>query len=183
MNKLRKLAFKLRGGVWTALFIAILIVAKPTNSSMFWGLSLVVLGQILRFWAVGTIQKYRGEEVKADRLVTWGAYSLARNPLYVANGLIGAGWSIMAGGAAFIIFAVTYIVLYVWLIIPHEEDFLRGKFGVEYVDYCRKTGRFFPKSMPCLGGSYSPQILLKSERHSLIMTIVGSILILLKGFF
>lgn len=178
-DELQSRAFRLRGGVWTVLFLAILSVSSPSPVRVFIGLFPVVLGQFLRFWAVGCIVLYRGEKVKANRLVTWGPYSLARNPLYVANGLIGLGWGIMSGLWGVVLFALTFWVLYCLLIVPWEEEFLRKKFGKSYVSYCRSVGAFFPKRIPpeVVSGPFDPSIIRKSEIHSLAVTLLGTALI------
>ncbi len=179
----RAWAFKFRGGIWTALFVVILALARPLTGRIFAGLVLVVLGQLLRFWGVGCITLYRGEEVKAQRLATWGPYALVRNPLYVANGLLGLGWAWMSGNAATVVFLVSFYVLYGVLIVPHEEAFLSQKFGQEYEDYKKRVGRFIPKNFSketrsrVRAGSYDASILMKSEIHSLLVTVVGTILI------
>ena len=182
INKLGDWVFKLRGGIWTLLFLAIILMAEPTWESFRLGLIFVVLGQLLRFWAVGCIGKYRGEVVGAEKLVTTGAYAFARNPLYFANGLIGVGWSIISGRYTLLFFVIAFLIVYVLIIIPREEAFLREKFGVEYDTYCGKTGMFYPKTFPVSfkSESFSFYILWKSERHSLYMTILGTVLLTIK---
>ena len=59
MQAFRQKIFKLRGGIWTVLFLMILLLARPTLRSILLGLPLVVLGQAWRFWAVGCIGRYR----------------------------------------------------------------------------------------------------------------------------
>jgi protein-S-isoprenylcysteine O-methyltransferase Ste14 len=182
MHNFGDLIFKLRGGIWTLLFLVLFIMAEPTWERFFSGLVLVSIGQLLRFWAVGYIGKYRGEVVKAEKLVTTGAYALSRNPLYFANGLIGVGWGIISGWYALLFFIIAFIIVYVLIIIPREEAFLREKFGVEYVDYCRKTGMFYPKTWPVNIKSvdYNKHVLWNSERHSLYMTLLGTVLLAFK---
>ena len=183
IQRRRELAFKYRGGVWTALFVVILALARPQPPRLAAGIALVIAGQALRCWGVGCIKRYRGEEVKADELATWGPYALVRNPLYVGNGLIGLGWAWISGNVATIIFVVAFWALYDLLIVPHEEAFLRGKFGAQYEDYCTRVGRFFPKNFSretlshVRDGSYDASILFKSEIHSLWVHIVGTALI------
>lgn len=178
-DDLQSHAFRFRGGVWTLLFLFILSVSDPSPSRVLFGVSLAVLGQCLRFWAVGCIILYRGERVKANRLVTWGPYSLARNPLYLANGLIGLGWGIMSGFWGTVLFALTFWLLYGILIVPWEESFLNRKFGKSYISYCRSVGAFCPKKLPvCLvPGPFDPSVIWRSEIHSLIVTVLGTILI------
>ncbi len=140
------------------------------------GLIPILLGQLLRFWAVGCIVLYRGEMVKAEKLVTWGPYSIFRNPLYVANGLIGLGWGLMAGLWGLALFLITFLVLYVLLIIPWEERFLLAKFGDEYRDYSRSVGAFGPKRWPprFKKGPFEPSVIWKSEIHSVMVTVIGT---------
>ena len=104
MRTIREKVFRLRGGIWTLLFLLILLLARPTRQSLLLGLPFVVLGQAWRFWAVGCIGRYRGEAVGAERLATWGPYAFMRNPLYFGNGLIGLGWGLMAGPWAAVLF-------------------------------------------------------------------------------
>ena len=178
-------AFKMRGGLWTLLFVLILAMARPTPRSLALGLGPVVLGQLWRFWAAGSIGRYRGEAVGAERLATRGPYALMRNPLYFGNGLIGLGWGIMAGPWAALIFIAGFAVLYGMLIIPHEEAFLAGRFGEEYEAYCRTTGAFWPRSWPGgrLKGPFDPGVLWRSESHTLLTTVAGTCLIAARRFF
>ncbi len=181
LSAVRKGAFKYRGGLWTLLFAVILLWARPQADRAVLGVALVVLGQLLRFWAVGCIALYRGEEVKAARLTTWGPYSVVRNPLYVANGLIGLGWAWMSGPAMALLFLLAFALLYGYLIVPHEEAFLEERFGQAYRDYKAAVGAFFPKSwgfLKGLKGPYDPSVLLRSEIHSLWVTLAGTALIL-----
>ena len=185
LSPIRKQAFRLRGGVWTLLFVVILFLAHPTGKSILTGLLLVVPGQLLRFWAVGCIGRYRGERVGAEALATWGPYAFVRNPLYVGNGVIGLGWAVMAGPWAIVVFVVTFVLLYTVLIVPHEEAFLLEKFGDAYRRYRDTTGRFIPKSWPTgrIAGAFDRRVLWISERHSLLTTVVGTLLIAGKMLF
>ena len=171
----------MRGGLWTLLFIAILFMSeKATLRRVIPALVIVIAGQLWRCWASGCIGLYRGENVKANSLASKGAYALMRNPLYFGNFLIGLGWSIIAGFRAVIIFVVSFYVLYVLVIIPHEEKFLRQKFGREYEDYCVRVKRFFPVhiSMKDLAVSFNKDILMRSEIHTIYSTIAGTFIII-----
>jgi protein-S-isoprenylcysteine O-methyltransferase Ste14 len=158
-------------------------MAHPTKLSVACGLPFVVLGQAIRFWAAGCIGRYRGERVGAQALTTWGPYAFVRNPLYAGNALIGFGWSVMSDPLAIAAFVITFVLLYTVLIVPHEESFLLKKFGDEYSRYRERTGRFFPVAWPGgrVSGPFDRKVLWKSEFHSLLTTIVGSLLIIIKG--
>jgi protein-S-isoprenylcysteine O-methyltransferase Ste14 len=182
IESIREKAFQLRGGIWTILFAAILFLAYPTALSVTYGVPFVVLGQALRFWAAGCIGRYRGERVGALSLATWGPYAFVRNPLYVGNGLIGLGWSVMADPLAIAVFVITFVLLYTVLIVPHEESFLLEKFGVEYSRYKERTGSFFPNAWPSgrISGPFDSKVLWVSEFYSLLTTVAGSLLIIAK---
>ena len=183
VETVKEKAFQLRGGIWTLLFFAILYLAHPTKLSVAGGAPFVVLGQALRFWAAGCIGRYRGESVSATALTTWGPYAFVRNPLYIGNAFIGFGWSLMADPLAIAVFVITFVLLYTVLIVPHEESFLMKKFGVEYSRYRKMTGSFFPTGWPVgrIDGPFDRKVLWKSESHSLLTTVVGSLLIIAKG--
>lgn len=167
-------AFKWRGGLWTLFFVLLFPFAHPTVLRVGLGLPLVVAAQAYRFWAVGCIRRYRGEAVGAQQLTTWGPYALSRNPLYLANGVMGLGWALMVGWWALLPYAVFFWVLYALLIIPHEEGFLRQKFGQAYEDFCRDVPALFPnlRRLGCCGGPYDSSVLWNSERHSLWVTVL-----------
>ena len=179
-DALRALIFKLRGGLWTALYLLIFLLASPEKSRLVSSLLLVALGQLIRFWASGCIVKYRGEKVGAEQLVTWGPYAFVRNPLYVGNGLIGLGWALLAGPLVVALFLTSFFLIYGVWIVPYEESFLEKKFGEAYSAYCQSTGRFIPSFWPGdrLHGPYDWSIVWRSERHSLWITLAGTALLL-----
>ena len=84
LAEIRKAAFKWRGGIWTAFYLVIFFLAKPVYESVLFGLVFVIAGQAIRFWAAGSIGLYRGVEVKASCLVTWGPYALSGIPCILA---------------------------------------------------------------------------------------------------
>ena len=171
----------MRGGLWTLLFVIILFMLEPASLlRVISCLALVSLGQLWRCWAAGFIGLYRGENVKANSLATKGPYSLMRNPLYFGNFVIGFGWSIMAGIKGIIIFTLCFYVLYVLVIIPHEEKFLLSKFGTDFENYCARVKRFWPSSLNFsdLHGNFDSEIIMRSEIHTIISTITGTIIIL-----
>ena len=181
MTDIRAAVFKMRGGIWTALFLAVWFLAEPPGAyRSFFGLLLVLLGQLLRFWAAGCITRYRGEHVGAARLTTWGPYGVVRNPLYGGNWLIGAGWGVFAGWKALLLFVLSFWVLYCAIIVPYEEEYLSKTFGDAYARYHAGTGRFLPRgiSQDRLRGPFDFSVLWRSERHSFYVTLAGTLLLL-----
>ena len=97
MSGLREAVFKLRGGAWTALFLLVLLFAKPTSpGALAAGLVLVALGR--RSGSGRRLHlKISGRDCGCRTARDWGP-TLVRNPLYTGNWLIGAGWGLIAAG-------------------------------------------------------------------------------------
>ena len=81
---------------------------------------------------------------KQHQPVTSGPYRWVRHPLYIVGasmfisfGMTADNWFIaMLGALTFIVMAIR---------TPKEESNLIEKFGDEYREYMKRTGRFFPK--------------------------------------
>jgi protein-S-isoprenylcysteine O-methyltransferase Ste14 len=81
---------------------------------------------------------------KEHKLVTGGIYKYIRHPLYtfgssmfIAFGMMADSWFIAALGI------LTFILMAIRT--PKEEANLIAKFGDEYREYMKRTGRFLPK--------------------------------------
>ena len=81
---------------------------------------------------------------KDHKLVTSGPYRWVRHPLYtvgssmfVAFGMMADNWFIAGLGV------LTFIMMAIRT--PQEEANLIEKFGDEYLDYMKRTGRFLPR--------------------------------------
>ncbi len=76
-------------------------------------------------------------------LITSGPYRWVRNPLYVAGGLLFSGLGLVSA-SWFLMAGVALGTVLVRLRLPKEEAELEARFGQEYRDYARRTGRFLP---------------------------------------
>jgi protein-S-isoprenylcysteine O-methyltransferase Ste14 len=112
------------------------------------GLGLALLGQLIRCTTIGLVYIIRGgrdHKVYADTLVTEGIYNHVRNPMYLGNFFLIAGFALASNRWVFLI-AGTAIAVYVHrAMIAAEEHFLRGKFGSPFDDYCARVPRFLPR--------------------------------------
>lgn len=105
---------------------------------------LCVLGIYWLFSSIGSGISPTSATRKEHKLVTSGPYHWVRHPLYtvgaslfIAFGMMADNWFIaMLGVLAFIGMAIR---------TPKEEANLIEKFGDEYREYMKRTGRFFPK--------------------------------------
>lgn len=85
-----------------------------------------------------TIMPHRG----SDHLVTTGAFSFTRNPIYLANTLLMIGVALITGIAWFIPLGIAAAFLTQKLAIEREEKHLTLKFGKRYRDYAKKVRRW-----------------------------------------
>lgn len=144
-KKISSLAFKGRGLFWGFFAAGILIFPGQFSAIRFvLGALLVLAGQALRFWAAGFIPKYRTETIGAPVLITWGPYAYVRNPLYAGNALMGLGWALMVSWGWVGAFVAAFMLLYSFIVIPAEEDFLTEKFGAAYHDYRSQVPALVP---------------------------------------
>jgi len=75
-------------------------------------------------------------------LITGGIFRYSRNPLYLSLLTIYLGLLLVFANVAM----AANLGLSVFLILRQifrEEQFLLRRYGEEYIEYCRKTGRFF----------------------------------------
>ena len=130
------------------LFLGIPLVMPGTTSPFRWevGLALIVIGEAVRLAGVaaaGTVTRRRSRGVQ--RLVTYGIFAWARNPLYIGNFLIWMGFVTISGVLWFLPIAVLLFALEYELIVRYEEGVLESIFGREYLDYKQETPRWIPR--------------------------------------
>lgn len=106
------------------------------------GFLLIVAGVGLWIYAV-IIQKI-GDEIKKGSLVTEGAYSVVRNPVYSAFILLFTGILLRTNNMLLLILPVVFWVYLTILLKCTEEKWLLEKFGEEYITYCRSVNRVIP---------------------------------------
>lgn len=122
------------------------VAALPQVISLIRPLGYVLLLIGLVMWATAIIQLLTG--FSKGRLVTTGAYGVARNPIYSsATFFIFPGISLLT--FAWVYFAVS-IFLYVGVLIfiGKEEEQLTRAFGKDYEDYRARVDRLVPFKKP-----------------------------------
>ncbi len=125
------------GFVVAALF---LIFARPSWTTLAWGLLLIVPGLWLRAYAAGYVKKNA-------ELTRTGPYAYTRNPLYLGSMSIAAGFAVAAGRWWL---AVLLIVMFLAIYVPtilSEEEYLRGAFP-QFEEYAERVPRLLPRLTP-----------------------------------
>jgi protein-S-isoprenylcysteine O-methyltransferase Ste14 len=112
------------------------------------GVLLCALGQALRIVTIGYRYVVRGglkKRIWANDLVQEGMFAHARNPLYLGNILMFSGLAIVQGSPVACLTGIPVVILAYWCITLAEEQFLAGKFGATYAEYCARVNRFIPQ--------------------------------------
>lgn len=113
------------------LFGAIVLwLAAPTRETLAVGVAVASLGEGLRVWAAGHINKAR--EVTAS-----GPYRFIAHPLYAGSSIMGAGLAIASGRAIVAAVVLVYLAVAVGAAMTTEEGDLRRRFGERYESYRR----------------------------------------------
>ena len=107
-----------------------LVLARPTWISWGAGLLIACVGEAIRIWAAGHLQKSR--EVTRS-----GPYRWTRHPLYVGSGVIALGVVIAASSALVALLGAAYVGITIPMAIRAEEAFLQRTFGPTYDLYRR----------------------------------------------
>jgi protein-S-isoprenylcysteine O-methyltransferase Ste14 len=106
-----------------------------------------ILGSILMYWTLSSLGKNLTDTVvtRAEAtLVTHGPYRWVRHPFYVTAALLMASVTVLA--ANWLIGAGSLLVLGLLAVrTPKEEQMLIERFGQQYQDYMKNTGRFIPR--------------------------------------
>jgi protein-S-isoprenylcysteine O-methyltransferase Ste14 len=122
------------------LVVAALLLARYNPRFLIPSLILVVIGELIRIWAAGHLQK---EKI----LTTGGPYRFIRNPLYLGSFLIAIGFGLISGSIWVWILVVAYFALVYIPVIRYEETILREKFS-EYPAYAEKVPALYPTVFP-----------------------------------
>lgn len=112
------------------------------------GCLVTCLGFGLFVWSVLARGRFATSwEMPSDQvLVTWGPYRFVRHPSYLAYFIMFIGFFLLVLNLLAVIPLVA-IPGYVML-VDKEEELLIRRFGEEFVEYRRKTGRFLPRRKP-----------------------------------
>lgn len=117
--------------------IAAILLAKPNLFSLLLGAGICLIGLLLRAWASGHLKKEK-------ELIMSGPYRYTRNPLYLANGIIGISVVIASRSWWLLGIFAAYFILFYPLVMKIEEEKLNAFFPEDFADYRKKVPLFFP---------------------------------------
>ena len=154
----------------------LLFLARPTPGLFLAGLTLVVAGEAVRFWAAGHL-------LKTAELVTSGPYRYTRNPLYLGRLLILSGLCVMAHlpyGGSWIALAVGWAVFFGYY-LPRKERVeparLAALHGAAFERYHRAVPALLPTLRAYPDGEKKRWSLDRMVRNREYWMVVGLLLI------
>ena len=136
----QKIARRARVPLGFVVAAVFLLFARPTWTTLAWGLVLVIPGLWLRGYAAGYVKKNA-------ELTRTGPYAYTRNPLYLGSMSIAAGFAVAAGRWWLVALLVAmFLAIYLPTILS-EEKFLQGMFP-QFEEYARRVPRLLPRLTP-----------------------------------
>ena len=159
--------------IWATAPVIVLLLAfaHPSITSLSVGAAIVLLGEAGRAWASGYIDKNA-------RLATAGPYRFTRNPLYFANGVIFAGFCIMAANPwAAMLGLVLFTIIY-RPVLRHEAQYMETLFGDEFRQWAATVPLFFPRWTRYPGrGHYAWSLVWKHREHKNALAMLAGIML------
>jgi protein-S-isoprenylcysteine O-methyltransferase Ste14 len=119
----------------------VLALARPTPASLLLGLPLAVVGEGIRIWASGHIEKTKC-------LATGGPYAHSRNPLYVGSLLLALGVAVACASPWVVVAVAAYFLAFYPSVMREEEAFLASKFPEVHAAWARAVPLFWPRPSP-----------------------------------
>jgi protein-S-isoprenylcysteine O-methyltransferase Ste14 len=154
--------------------IVFLAFCRPTARSIVIGVSIAVVGLLLRAWACGHLRK--GKELDIS-----GPYAYTRNPLYLGSFLITIGFG-AASNVWWLAAAAVVFFLSIYLpVINVETSELESVMGDDYREYAAGVPRFLPRLTPWRkeARGFDFQLYLKNGEYMAVIGVVAAALALI----
>lgn len=108
--------------------VAVLYLALPTPRSLAIGGAIALVGELLRIWAAGHLEK--GREVTQS-----GPYRFTRHPLYAGSAIVAIGAAVATAQVSTAALIGSYMAITILSSVRHEERNMRARFGDGYDAY------------------------------------------------
>lgn len=108
-----------------------------------WYVGFSICFVVSSFSSLAIVQMGLDQAMGANRaLKTDGLFARSRNPTYIANITLCAGFVLLAASTPALVAAGALAVLYITA-VPHEERWLLQTYGQAYSDYQKRVKRWF----------------------------------------
>lgn len=139
--------------------VAAAILSQPTWASWRRGLAIAIVGEIIRVWAAGHLEK--SQEVTRS-----GPYRWTRHPLYVGSSVIAAGVVVASRSPVVAALTVVYMGATLTAAVRTEEAFLRRAFGETYDQYSRS-------SAPAMHRPFSIERAIRNREYRAVVGVLA----------
>ena len=150
--------------------VLVIVLAQPTGGTIAIGMSIAALGEAIRFWAAGHLNKSR--EVTSS-----GPYRWVGHPLYFGSTVMGIGLAIACASAAVAVLIGTYLAATLTAAIKSEEAYLRRAFGEQY-DLYRSGVAEKRRRQAASGRRFSLRQAIANREYRAVVGLVVAILML-----
>ncbi len=150
-----------------ATVLAALLLARPTWTSWRIGLAVALVGEGIRIWAAGHLEKSR--EVTRS-----GPYRWMAHPLYVGSSVLALGVVIAAAHPAVGVLALAYMGATILAAVRTEEAHLRQAFGPDYDDYRASRAAPMPRTFSLA------RVIRNREYRAMLGVVAGFALLALR---
>ena len=137
--------YKIRGGLMAVPYVFAFLYTQNENEHpkvLITGLALVIAAFLLRLWA----QLHLHYRLKVKKvLTTTGPYAYVRNPIYIANIILLAGYILMSELVWLVPVGIFYGYIVYHIVVAYEEHHLQEKYGTPYTEYFERVPRWMPR--------------------------------------
>lgn len=132
VNRLLERCVRWRVPAGFAVGLVGLSLARPTGRTLWLGAFIAGLGEALRLWAAGHLER--------RELTASGPYRWVRHPLYLGSALMGIGFAVAANHLLVAALVGLYLAVGLSAAMHLEDAWLAERFGAAYTAY--RAGRF-----------------------------------------
>jgi protein-S-isoprenylcysteine O-methyltransferase Ste14 len=144
----------------------VLWLARPTFSTLAMGGAIAAMGEMVRIWAAGHLEK-------ASEVTRSGPYRFTRHPLYAGSALIGIGVVIASARWTVAALIAVYLLLTVVSAIRHEEANMRADFGGHYDAYVTSHAKPGDRPKP-VGRRFSAERAFRNREYRAVVGLLAA---------
>jgi protein-S-isoprenylcysteine O-methyltransferase Ste14 len=150
-----------------------LYLAEPEPVHLAVGVFVAAVGEALRLWASGHLEKN-------ERLTTTGPYGWTRNPLYLGSFFLGLGFCIAARAWLFLPVLLALFVFVYQPVMRREASRLASAYPEAYPSYAASVPLFVPgRPVAGSGGRFSWERVTRNREHITLLGLAIVVAVLL----
>lgn len=117
----------------------------PPGAVVVLGVAIAAVGAALLVWAIAVMQRHRTTPIphrQPSALVSSGPFGVSRNPIYLGDSLMLAGFSLAVGAPLGLLLLPLFVALITFRFIRAEEGRLAQGFGPAFAEYASRVRRW-----------------------------------------